>query len=166
VRGTVKNTGSQTATTIRVIGTFYNDQGTVVAVGYTDPLTPASLTPSSTASFKVGACDQNQTVVSSDQRISSYSLMVQTEEPILTVTAPPPSSSNSSSTTPSDASGSSTTPSDTIAPDTQLVAVIVIVVLGLAGVILVLNRRKSLTKSLPKPKATKNRKSKARKKQR
>jgi preprotein translocase subunit SecG len=164
VSGTVKNSGSQTATNIRVIGTFYNASGTVVAVGYTEYLTPASLSPSSVASFKVGAFDRNETLVPSAQKIASYSLLVQVKEPLLTGTAPPPDSSNST-TTPSDTSNSSSSsPSDTVAPDTQLVAVIVIVVLGLAGVILVLNRRKSHTKSLPKPEATKNHKPKARKK--
>jgi len=63
VSGTVQNVGNQTATNIRVIGTFYNASGTVVAVGYTDYLTPASLNPSSVASFKVGAFDQNETEV-------------------------------------------------------------------------------------------------------
>jgi hypothetical protein len=40
VSGTVKNSGTQTATGIRVVGTFYNASGTVVAVEFTDPLTP------------------------------------------------------------------------------------------------------------------------------
>jgi len=64
VTGTVQNSGAQTATNIRIIGTFYNASGTVVGVGYTDPLTPYSLAPSNTASFKVGAFDLNQTEAS------------------------------------------------------------------------------------------------------
>ena len=157
VSGTVQNSGSQTATNIRVIGTFYNASGTVVAVGYTEYLTPASLNPSSVASFKVGAFDQNQTVVPSIQKISSYSLLIQAEKPLLTGTPPSLPPSNSSSTTPP----SDSTSSPTIAPETQYIAVIVIVILVLAGTILVLSKRKAKARS----QATKNPKSQMRKKQ-
>ena len=157
VSGTVQNSGSQTATNIRVIGTFYNASGTVVAVGYTEYLTPASLNPSSVASFKVGAFDQNQTVVPSIQKISSYSLLIQAEKPLLSGTPPSLPPSNSSSTTPP----SDSTSSPTIAPETQYIAVIVIVILVLAGTILVLSKRKAKARS----QATKNPKSQMRKKQ-
>ena len=143
VSGTVQNSGSQTATNIRVIGTFYNASGTVVAVGYTDYLTPSSLSPSSVASFKVGAFDQNETEVPSIQKISSYSLLIQTEKPLLSGAPPSLPPSNSTSTTPP----SDSTSSPTIAPETQYIAVIVLVILGLAGIILALNRRKSQAKS-------------------
>ena len=157
VSGTVQNSGSQTATNIRVIGTFYNASGTVVAVGYTEYLTPASLNPSSVASFKVGAFDQNQTVVPSIQKISSYSLLIQVEKPLLSGTPPSLPPSNSTSTTPPSDSG----PSPTIAPETQYIAVIVIVILVLAGTILVVSKRKAKARS----QATKNPKSQMRKKQ-
>jgi hypothetical protein len=157
VSGSVENSGSQTATNIRVIGTFYNASGTVVGVGYTDYLTPNSLNPSGVASFKVGAFDQNETVVPSIRKISSYSLLIQAEQPLLSGTPPSLPPSNSSSTTPP----SNSTPSPTIAPETQYVAVIVIVILGLAGTILVLSKRKSKAKSQatrnPNRKCVKNR---------
>ena len=157
VSGSVENSGSQTATNIRVIGTFYNSEGTVVAVGYTDHLTPTSLNPSSVASFKVGAFDQNQTVVPSIRKISSYSLLIQAEKPLLSGTPPSLPPSNSSSTTPP----SDSTSSPTIAPETQYIAVIVIIILGLASTILVLSKRKAKARS----QATKNPKSQMRKKQ-
>src|SRR4030067_1968026 len=97
VSGTVKNTGSQTAKNIRVIGTFYNASGTAVAAGYTALLTPTSLSPSGTASFKVGAFDLDQADGPPSLKISKYSLLIQTEEPILSGTPPPPST-----TTPTD----------------------------------------------------------------
>jgi hypothetical protein len=166
VSGTVKNSGTQTATNIRVIGTFYNASGTVIAVGYTDLLTPTSLTPSNTASFKVGAFDVNQTEVPSIQKISSYRLLIQTEGPILSGTAPtPPPSSPPSTTPPSDSTPSPTESSgsenpNVLAPDAIYAIVVVIVILGLAGTLLMLRKKKSQAKS----RTIKNRKSQMRKK--
>ena len=171
VSGTIKNSGTQTATTIRVIGTFYNASGTVIAVGYTNPLTPTSLAPSSTASFKVGAFDLNQNEVPSNQKITDYRLLIQTEEPILSGTAPspPPPTPSPSDSTPlptespnSTNSGNSNNSSNSnpIAPETQYAAAIIVVISVLAGVTLLFRRRKTQAT----PKATKNRKSQTRKK--
>jgi hypothetical protein len=82
VSGTIQNTGSQTASNITVVGTFYNSSGNVVAVGYTSYLTPNSLNPSSKTQFKVGAFDQNQSTVPASQKITSYSLLVQCGSPL------------------------------------------------------------------------------------
>ena len=90
VRGNIQNSGTQAATNIRVVGTFYNSAGTVVAIGYTDTLTPNPLEPSSSATFSVGAFDRNQSEVASDQKIARYALLVQAEEPILSGTPPSP----------------------------------------------------------------------------
>jgi hypothetical protein len=153
VNGEVQNTGNDTATNIRVIGTFYNSTGTVVAVGYTDYLTPASLDASKKVAFKFGAFDQNQSIVAPRDKISSYSLLVQVEKPLLSGTPPSMPPSNSTFTSSDDA------PSSPIAMETQIVAVTVIVILGVVGTILVLNKRKA------KAQATKNLKSQKRKKQ-
>ena len=181
VSGTIQNSGTQTATNVRVIGTFYNASGTVVAVGYSDLLTPASLAPSSIASFKVGAFDLNQTEAPSNLIISSFLLLIQTEEPILSGTAPsPPPSSPQSITPPSDSTPSSppsitppsdSTPSSTESPSSEnpnvltpeaiYAIVVVIVILGLAGTMLMLRKRKSQAKS----QAIRRGKSQARKKQ-
>jgi hypothetical protein len=171
VSGTVKNSGTQTATNIRVIGTFYNSSGTVVAVGYTDLLTPSSLTPSNTATFKVGAFDVNQTEVPSIQKISSYQLLIQTEGPILSGTSstPPPSSPSPSPPSTTPPSGSSPSPTESsgsenpnvLPPEATYAIVVVIVILGLAGTLLMLRKRKPQAKS----RTTKNRKSQMRKNQ-
>jgi len=170
VSGSVQNSGDQTATTVRVIGTFYNASGTVIALGYTNALTPTSLAPSNTASFKVGAFDLNQTNAPSIQKIASYTLLIQTEEPILSGTAPslPPStpipSDSTSSPTPTESpssTNSNNSNSNPIAPETQYAAVIVVAIIVLAGVILLFRRRKTQAAT----KATKNRKSQTRKKQ-
>jgi hypothetical protein len=154
VSGTVQNSGSQTATNIRVIGTFYNTSGTVVAVGYTKYLTPSSLSPSSTASFKVGAFDYDHTLVPPERKIASYSLLTQVEKPLLSGT--PPSTPPTDATPPSSSSGtpsSGTTPSAPIAPETQIIEVVVVVVLVVVGTILVLNKRKVRAQEPKKPKA-------------
>ena len=165
VSGTLQNTGSQTAQNVRILGTFYNSSGNVVAVGgYTiDPLT-ASLSPSATINFKFGAYDVNQSEVSevlSEYKISSYSLLIQTEGPILQGTAPtvtPYPTTNP--TSPSDTtSPTSTAPSDTQTPDSGnpinsnstgssppgwVYAVVVVVVLAaIVGGVVALRKRKS-----------------------
>jgi hypothetical protein len=149
VSGTIKNTGSQTATNIGVMGTFYNASGTVVAVGNTgnEPLT-SSLSPSGTLSFKFGAWDMNQTIVPANAKIDHYSLLIQAAGPILsgdTPPTPPPSTAPSSdgNTSPTESPGSGNSNPNPIAPETQYAAVIVLVILGLAVAVLLLRRRKS-----------------------
>jgi hypothetical protein len=166
VSGTVQNTGNQSATNVLVIGTFYNASGTVIATGYTNPLTPTSLTPSSTASFKVGAFDLNQSVVPSTLKIASYSLLIQTEGPILSGTAPTiPPSTPSATATPSDntpsptASPGSENP-NVLAPEAIYTIIIVIVIIGLVVTLLIFRK----TKSPEKPQKMKRRKSQKRKK--
>jgi hypothetical protein len=97
VSGHVQNSGTEAATNVRVVGTFYNSSGTVVAIGYTDSIagytedqTPIPLEPSATASFKVGAFDKNQSKVTSNQKIANYALLVQAEAPILSGAPPSP----------------------------------------------------------------------------
>jgi len=149
VSGTIQNTGTQTAKNIRVIGTFYNTSGAVVAVGHTgnEPLT-TSLASSGTLSFRFGAWDMNQTEVPANLKISSFLLLVQTEEPILQGTPPPPSTTTP--TTPTDTPPLSTDPSDsnpTIPTDSTpwstYAIVAVIVALGFVGAILLLRKRQS-----------------------
>ena len=150
VTGALENSGTQTASTIRVIGTFYSASGTVIAVGYTDPLTPTSLASSSSVSFKVAAFDLNQNEVSSDKKITNYRLLIQITEPLLTGTTPtsPPSTPSSSGNTPppteSPNSNNSNNSSDSnpIAPEMLYAAVIAISIIGIVGVALFLRRRK------------------------
>lgn len=157
VTGTVQNTGTQTATNVRVTATFYNASGTVVAVGYSDP--PTNLNPSGSASFKAGAFDVNKTETSVERQISSCSLLVQTEGPLLSGTAPAPSSSssNSSSTSssPSTPSASSTDSSSNggssnPSPPYERYVVIVVIVVIVIGALLAFKRRKSSKASTEK----------------
>lgn len=133
VSGSIQNTGSQTASKLTVVGIFYNSTGTAVAVGYTAFLTPTSLSPSATTSFQIGAFDLNQSVVSSNQKISSYSLLVQAQTPILNGTAPIATS------TPS---GQDVTSNDSLNSTLGYVTVIAIVLAAIAGTVLALRKRK------------------------
>jgi hypothetical protein len=84
VTGTLQNTGSQTATNVRLIATYYNASGVAVAVGgYIDQVMNATLAPSQSTQFKIGAYDLNQTGIVSEKKITSYSMLIQVEAPIL-----------------------------------------------------------------------------------
>lgn len=100
VKGNVQNSGIQAAKNIRVVGTFYNSAGTVVAIGYTDILTPNPLEPSSSTTFSVGAFDQNQSKIASDQKIAKYALLIQAQEPLLSGTPPSPTPTSEVTATP------------------------------------------------------------------
>jgi len=92
VNGVIQNTGSQTAANLTVVTTFCNITGTVVAVGNTyenlGGFLTSTLAPSGTISFQVPAFDLTQSLVPSSEKISSYSLLVQAQGPILQGTAP------------------------------------------------------------------------------
>src|SRR5665647_439444 len=74
VNGNVQNAGSQIASNITVFGTFYNATGATVAIGYGNTI--SSLSPSGTASFKLGAFDLNQTGIPTSKKITEYSLLI------------------------------------------------------------------------------------------
>ena len=104
VTGTIQNTGTQTAKGVTIYATFFNSNGTPVAVGYS--ATNATLDAGVTTNFKLGAFDRNQSVVPADQKIATYSLRVQTEGPFVEGQAP-------ISVTPTPPPISSTTPAPT-----------------------------------------------------
>ncbi len=158
VTGQIKNTGSQTATNVRLIGTFYNSSGTVVAVGgYINEVVSASLAPSASSSFKFGAFDLNQTGIQSDKKITSYSLLVQVEGPILNGTAPsiaptvpPTQGTTTPSPTGSGSPGSTSSvsnPTGQSLPNWLYGAIVVIIIAAIAAVLLTLRSR---SKNKPK----------------
>lgn len=173
VSGKVQNMGNRTATNVRVIGTFFNATNDVVAAGYSVVLTPNLLNPSSSASFKVGAFDVNKTETSPDRQISSYTLMVQIEGPLLSGTPPAStsySSSNSSSTdSPSSDGSSSDSSSNSAGPDYfRYIAIVAIVIAAISG-LLVYSRKKTSkvsAKEAPKSQSTTKRRQNRRRGQR
>ncbi len=156
VNGVIKNTGTQPATNITVVGAFFNSTGNVVGVGYTDYLTPTVLVPSNTTTFQIFALDLNQSQVPSNLKIYSYSLLVQTGGPILQGTPPPPTPTpyQSSSTSPPTSGGGSPTSSpssskqpagnsgNSIHTTTYVIVLVAVVLVVLAGAALVLRRSK------------------------
>jgi len=142
VNGVIKNTGNQTAQNITVVGTFYNATGSVVAVGYTNYLTPATVAPSGTVSFQVGAFDLNQTQVSSGEKISSYSLLVQAQGPILQGTAPIATPYQGSGSSPSSSSPTDVNSNNASNPAVIYAIVIVVVLTAVAGTIVALRKSK------------------------
>jgi len=153
VTGTVKNTGSQSTNQTWVVGTFYNSTGDVIAVGYSEYLTPTSIAPGGTASFTIYLVDYTEAVNS----IASYSLLIQTKltAPSATPTpspspSPSPTSTASSSPTPTSTSTPTSTPTSSVPatgttiPDTYLYIAAVAVAIVVVGVVaFVLGKRAS-----------------------
>ncbi len=146
VTGVVQNTGTQSTNQTWVLATFYNSTGSVVAVGYSNYLTPTSIAPGGTASFKLYPLDYAPEAVA---QISTYSLVIQTKltapsatptpEPSSSVSPTPTASSSSPTSTPTP---TPTSPTDgTTIPDTYVYAAIVAVIVVVAVVALVLRKR-------------------------
>jgi hypothetical protein len=176
VTGTIQNTGSQTAENVSVIATFYNSQKEVVAVGYSDKTTmnPYSISPQQSSTFKLGAFDLNQSIVPSDKKIVTYSLLLQMQGPILEgsspvtvptlppTASPPPISSytpipTNTSGNPSDANSSGTP----ISPAVYIIVGIAIAIIVIAGLILL--RKPSKPKPISSDTKTSTSKNKKRK---
>jgi hypothetical protein len=81
VTAEVKNTGSQSASNVVVIATFYNSENKPIGTGYSSPVTIAA---GASQSIKVPAFDLNQTIVGSDKVIKSWNLLMQVASPIET----------------------------------------------------------------------------------
>jgi hypothetical protein len=79
VTGIIQNTGNQAAGRLWVVGTFYNASGHVIGTGYSDFLTPRSLSPSQTTSFTLSPIDSTAQMAA---QITNYALLIQTEAPI------------------------------------------------------------------------------------
>jgi len=161
VTGTMKNTGSQTARYITVVGTYYNSQGTVVATGFSNATLTASLAPSATAEFALGAFDLNQTTIPTAQKIATYSLLIQPVGPILVGNAPvvtPYHTTTSTSQASSGATGfppSSQQPTNTTDNTTITYAIASVIILAvIAAAIVMMKKRKSPAQKSNEPQRT------------
>ena len=138
VIGSVKHTGTQTATGVRVITTFYNSSGTVVSANCTEVLS-SSLKSGSSVSFAAVPVDGYS------GEIDSYSILVQSTANIPTTTATP-TTTPSATVTPTPSTSTSATPTST-PTETQdytliIVGVVVIGVIALVGVVLFMRRNR------------------------
>jgi hypothetical protein len=130
VNGYIKNTGNQNSGPLRMVTTFYNDSGTVVAVNVTDVLTN-SLSPGNLIAFKASPADH--TLI--ENQITSHSLLVQSEG----IALPSPSPSSSQSPNPSSTNSPSSSAQPTSSSGPQQASIPPELIYGVLGaVILVL----------------------------
>jgi hypothetical protein len=131
VIGAVTNVGNQTAKDVRVVATYYNSSGAVVAVGY---VLLNDLTAENSTAFSVAEFDATNSLVT---QISDYALIVQTA-----------TLQNNSTSSPSPSpsaifSGSS---------DWIYIIIVVVIVFAIVAVVLVfLRKRRNLAVPPPPP---------------
>ena len=146
VTGIIQNIGLNSTGGVWIVGTFYNASGTAILAGYSNYLTD-SLSPSSTVQFSVSPLDS---VAELSSQITSYSLLIQNQEPTADST-PTPIATQSSSPSPTVSASSSELPaqsqtSQSESPLSSLVYVVVGLAVVVVAVVVVL-----LLKLRPKP---------------
>ena len=164
VNGIIQNTGSQTAQNVSMVATFYNSSGIVIAIGYNTAFLTYSLAPSATIPFQVPAYDLNQSAVPSSEKISSYSLLIQDQGPILQGTPPAFTSNPNAQGSVTQTGGSSPTSSPTSTNSTgnakanslnpvPIVLIVVVIAIVAMGAIVALRmiKPKKTTKQKIKP---------------
>jgi hypothetical protein len=102
VIGSVENTGSETIGDVRVVTTFYNTNGTVVSLNYTEVLSD-SLAPGSSKTFVAIPVDSFP-----GDEIANYTAMVQS-----TIQMPDTTTSPTSTPTPTSTPSATATPTST-----------------------------------------------------
>ncbi|MFX1266200.1 MAG: FxLYD domain-containing protein [Promethearchaeota archaeon] len=80
VAGNIRNTGDEAAGKLWVVATFYNATGDVIATGFSDYLTPASLPPGQITTFTLAPLNLTPELTT---QITDYTLLIQTESPII-----------------------------------------------------------------------------------
>lgn len=161
VTSTIQNTGTETAKNVTVAGTFYNSEGKVVAVGLSDYKNPPSIPASQSVTIKFGAFDQNQSIVSSDMKIASYSLLIQNIGPMkegpapIAVATPTPPPLTSTTPVPNDGTDIN---NDSTTPMWVYGAIATVGIIAVVATLLFVRRRNkpkpsfNLNQSKPKPK--------------
>jgi preprotein translocase subunit SecG len=134
VSGEVKNTGTETATNVQIVATFFNAEGKPVAVGYSSSM--ATIAPDGIDTFDLSALGLNQTYASSANKIESYKLLVQVEAPIQSGTLPSAAAEITGSL-----SGTTNSANNL---DLTTIAILVVIIVVVLVVAILLTRRKSL----------------------
>ena len=153
VTGNVQNTGTQSAQNITVFGTFYNETGHVVAVGFSNQI--GTLSPSGTGSFKLGAFDLNQTQIPSSKKITDYTLLIQALSPINTQGTPPtitpypspgstqiPTATTSPTGSTSPTQGSPSNPNDSLLSTQSIYAIVIVIAIVVVAITLLLLKKR------------------------
>ena len=149
VVGKVENVGTEKIGDVRVVTTFYNAEGTVVGLNYTDVFSN-KIAPGSSTNFVATPVDHYT------GEIASYSILVQSTIQHPDGTNPSnPSNTNSPST--SKTASPNTTPTATTGfGTTRIILIIVIVLVSITaiGVILVISKRNKYKPTTPATKTT------------
>jgi hypothetical protein len=136
VSGIIQNTGDQSVEDVALASTFYNSNGTVIAVSFTD--LGATLVPRQPTTFEVTPWDNTATLSS---EIENYTILIQSI-PVTPTTTPEqttqPTSSPSGSPNPTQNPGIMTS-----IPTYAIVIVVIAVVAIIAGLMLLRRRGKS-----------------------
>jgi hypothetical protein len=127
VIGTIVNNGTQVAQYPWVVATFYNSNGTVIGLNYTNYLTTSPLAPGGAVEFFATPADDTSQLTS---EIANYTLMVDT----LTLSNSPTSSLTHSP---------STSTATTQLPTLPIVVVVVVIVVVIAALMLLRKRQKA-----------------------
>jgi hypothetical protein len=154
VSGNVINTGSQTASQVKVLATFYNSSGGVVAVNdYVSTL--GSLAPGASTHFAVIPLDNT---AASTSQITTYSLKIQSSvgstSPTATPTQQPtsvPTSSPSASSTPTASNPTSTPAPIALTEILLIVGILVAVAVLVAVALMIVKVRRKNTTTMPNP---------------
>jgi len=107
VIGVLQNNGEGYPENVWAVATFYNSSGSVIAVGFSNFVTPHFLPPTNSSSFMLIPNDPTPEMAS---EIASYSLQILTDG---STTQPAPSPSSSASSQPS------SSPTTSVAPSTS-----------------------------------------------
>ena len=133
IDGTFVNNGTQTAQKPWVVATFYNSNGTVIGLNFTDELTP-SLAPAGALHFFLSPTDDTPQLTN---EIASYSLLVDSLT-LANGTSPQPTPSPTGSTA-------------TAQLSILTIAVVVVVIVVVIAVLMLLRRRKKTPLPPPPP---------------
>ena len=139
VSGTIQDIGDQSVGDVAVVTTFYNSNGTVVALSFTD--LGNELAPGQSLSFAVTPWDNTATL---SNEIESYAIQVQSTQ--VTPTATPEQTATPTTQPTSFPSGSSNptqNPGIMASIPTYAVVIVVVVVVALIGGLMLLRRRGS-----------------------
>ncbi|MGD6808829.1 MAG: FxLYD domain-containing protein [Candidatus Bathyarchaeia archaeon] len=139
VIGSVENTGSETIGDVRVVTTFYNTNGTVVSLNYTEVLSD-SLAPGSSKTFVAIPVDSFP-----GDEITSYAVMAQS-----TIQMPDTTTSPTSTPTPTSTPSATATPTSTSTQTanqsnqdyTLIIGAAIVLVVVIIAVVVLLTRGK------------------------
>jgi hypothetical protein len=163
VSGQLQNTGSETATGVTMVASFYNSSGTIVAACELDA-DSSTLAAGATTTFKLNAIDLNTTTTSPNRQIQSYSLSVQVLGPLESGAAPTVSAPTiNSGPAPTPIGSNSGSTGGDASNNTWIIIAAVVAVVVVLGVVLALRMRKPKTAVASKQTLSKKQQKKAEK---